>query len=234
MLNSFIEKMSTLANMLPTQIIGIKNIESHYVYCSPSFATLLGYSVEDIVGKHDMFVNNENMTRIREDQQIIKTRKALSFIHIDNLKGRLSPLTFIKSPIIDDKSNQVIGILCQVFEFATIDMAQQILNMYHNLQLDKQNKQLLPKLTKREKQIIFFFLANLNSAEIVEVIYRMENKKISKGTIDGVFTDQLFPKFEVYNRQALYTKLVQLGYNKLIPLEVLPKKIIELDTCGVY
>ena len=62
----------------------------------------------------------------------------------------------------------------------------------------------------------------------------MEGKKLRKGTIDCVFTDQLFPKFEVYNRQALYAKLVQLGYNRLIPNEMLPKQTMALDTHTIY
>lgn len=233
MLDNFINNVAELADMLPTQIIGIKNLESHYVYCSPNFTDFLGYSVKDVVGKHNMFIDNEDTARVYEDQQIIKTRKALPFIHIDSIKGKLTPLTFIKSPIIDN-NNQVIGILCQVFEFTTLDPAQQILNMYKNLHLNKQSNQQLPKLSKREKQIIFLFLANLNSTEMVEIIHKMENKKLSKGTIDCVFTDQLFPKFEVYNRQALYAKLFQLGYNKLIPIEMIPKNTIPLEMRNIY
>ncbi len=235
MLKSFIDKIVVLASMLPTQIIGVKNLESRYLYCSPNFAELLGSSVEDIVGRHDMFINDANSAlRICEDQQIIATRTALPFIHIDKIKGKLKPLTFIKSPIVDNSSNQVIGILCQAFDFATLNPAQQILNTYQSLNLEPQQNQTLPHLSKREKQIVFLFLANLNSAEMVDVIYQMEGKKLRKGTIDCVFTDQLFPKFQVYNRQALYAKLVQLGYNRLIPNEMLPKQTMALDTHTIY
>ncbi|AUR51245.1 PAS domain-containing protein [Aquella oligotrophica] len=235
MLELFIDRLASLANMLPTQIIGVKDLDSRYLYCSPNFASLLGYSVEEIVGKHDMFIGEENnASRICEDKQIIQERRALPFIHIDKIKGKLTPLTFIKSPIIEEKTDSVIGILCQVFEFATLDPAQQIINMYQNLNLTQKQNQQLPNLSKREKQIVFLFLANLNSAEMVEIIYQMEGKKISKGTIDCVFTDQLFHKFGVYNRQALYVKLVELGYNRLIPTEMLPSTTIALDTHDLY
>ena len=235
MLEYFMEQIALMATLLPTQIIGVKNLESRYLYCSPNFAELLGYSVDEIVGRHGMFLNDENnASRICEDKQIIKTRKALPFVHIDKIKGRLTPLTFIKSPIIDPESQQVIGILCQVFEFITLNPAQQILNRYQDLNLNRQQQPQLRHLSKREKQIVFLFLANLSSAEMVEVILRMEGKKISKGTIDCVFTDQLFPKFEVYNRQALYAKLVQLGYNRLIPTEMIAAKTIALETHDIY
>ena len=130
--------------------------------------------------------------------------------------------------------NSGIGILCQAFDFATLNPTQQILNTYQSLNLERRQNQELPHLSKREKQIVFLFLANLNSTEMVEVIYQMEGKKLRKGTIDCVFTDQLFPKFQVYNRQALYAKLVQLGYNRLIPNEMLPQQTMALDTHTIY
>lgn len=235
MLEKFIDDLKKIVALLPTQIIGVKGLDSLYLYCSPNFAHLLGYPVAEVVGKYGMFINEiNNSARINEDRQLIASKESQVFIHIDKIKGKLSPLTFIKSPIIDPETQAVIGILCQVFEFATLDFGTQILNLYKDFSLDSKAKQNLPRLTKREKQVIFLFLANLNSAEIVEVIYKLEGKKVSKGTIDCVFSDQLFPKFGVYNRQGLYAKLMQLGYNRLIPVEMLTKQTVALDTHAIY
>lgn len=233
MLNQFVEQIRTLAAMLPTQIIGVKNLDYKYIYCSPSFAKILGYSVEEVIGEHGMFLNDPNNTaRISEDTAIIQSRKEQSFVHIDRVDGQVSPFTFIKSPIIEPQTQEVIGILCQVFNFSTFNLSQQVLNFHKGV--TKQAKTQLPKLSKREKQVIFLFLANLNSSEIVEVIYKLEGKRISKGTIDCVFTDQLFPKFAVYNRPALFQKLLELGYNRLIPFEMLPQQTMLLETQDIY
>lgn len=41
-----------------------------------------------------------------------------------------------------------------------------------------------------------------------------------------MFNKQLFPKFGVYNRKALYDKLITLGYNRLMPKNVLNDGIL--------
>jgi hypothetical protein len=46
--------------------------------------------------------------------------------------------------------------------------------------------------------VIFLFLLNLDSKSIAEIINRIENKTISKNTIDQIFTTQLMPNFAVY------------------------------------
>ncbi len=232
----FIEHIQATALMLPSQIIGVKDLNSRYIYCSPSYKELLGTSPANVVGKHGMFISDTNEeARIKEDNEIIATKKPKAFLHIDKIKSRLTPLTFIKSPIIDPDNQEVIGVLCQAFEFATIDPREQLLRAYDNLpSIEGTLRGGCPKLTRREKQVIFLFLSNLNSQEITEVFYKLEGKKVSKSTIDSLFTDQLFPKFEVYNRQALYAKLINLGYNRLIPEEMLISQTFMLDTQSIY
>lgn len=91
-----------------------------------------------------------------------------------------------------------------------------------------------PKLSKREKQVIFFFMANLSSLEIAEMIYKIEGKKVAKSTIDSLFNDQLYAKFDVYSRPALYQKLQAMGYDQLTPKEVLSPTSRMLDAMRIY
>ena len=72
--------------------------------------------------------------------------------------------------------------------------------------------------------MIFLFLLNLDSksiAEIINRIDRIENKTISRNTIDQIFTTQLMPNFAAYGRKALHIKLVQLIYYRFIPRNIL-------------
>lgn len=64
-------------------------------------------------------------------------------------------------------------------------------------------------------------MLNFESQTIAELIAKIENKTISKNAIDQVFTKQLLPKFGVYSRKALYEKLQDLGYDRLIPHNIL-------------
>ncbi len=90
------------------------------------------------------------------------------------------------------------------------------------------------KLSKREKQVVFLFLSNFNSQEIANILSQIDNKSISKNTIDSVFADQLFIKFNVVNRTALRNELLKYDFNRLIPKELLIDTSIPLDKMSTY
>jgi hypothetical protein len=74
----------------------------------------------------------------------------------------------------------------------------------------------------------------LTSQEIADIIFKIEGKKISKSTIDSLFNDQLYIKFNVGSRTALYKKLEQLGYDKLIPSDVLSSTSTPLNIIHTF
>lgn len=41
-----------------------------------------------------------------------------------------------------------------------------------------------------------------------------------------MFTQQLFPKFKVFNRKALYDKLIESGFSRLMPSNILGESIV--------
>ena len=41
-----------------------------------------------------------------------------------------------------------------------------------------------------------------------------------------MFTQQLFPKFDVFNRKSLYNKLIDSGFSRLMPENVLDESIV--------
>lgn len=129
------------------------------------------------------------------------------------------------SPIINPATNNTVGILGLIHNLEIFNLSSVIAQYYKAGELS------VPALgdiglTEREKQTIFFFLLNLDSKSIAEILSRIENKQISKNSLDQMFNKQLFPKFGVYNRKALYDKLVTLGYNRLMPKNVLNDGIL--------
>ena len=62
----------------------------------------------------------------------------------------------------------------------------------------------------------------------------MDHRKISKSTIDGIFTEQLFVKFDVVNRVSLRKKLSSLGFSQTIPTEMLEGIVIPLQDLQIY
>ena len=74
--------------------------------------------------------------------------------------------------------------------------------------------------------MVFFFLLNLESSTIAEVLSKIENKRITKNSIDQIFSKQLLPKFGVYSRKALYNKLYDNGYTRIVPQNILNEGIL--------
>ena len=223
-------------------MIGVKDINSVNVYCSQYFAETVGLSVKDIIGKiyflscYDQFLD----IVLDEDRVVIETKKTHTFLKVNKFHNIIKPIVIFKSPIINPNTNNVVGILFQGFEYsATYNITHQIsklYNIFNESELKYKiscNKKCI-QLTKREKQVVFFFLAHLGSQEIANILYQIDNKKISKSTIDSIFTDKLYIKFNVNSRVALYTRLIELGYDKFIPQEVLIKGSLKLDTAHVY
>ena len=127
-----------------------------------------------------------------------------------------------------------MGIFLQVFEYGvTSNLHQQIGDLYHLFSAKKSSSEKI-KLSKREKQVIFLFLANLNSQEIADTLFKIDNKRITKSTIDSVFTDQLYLKFKVASCTALHKKLLELSYHEFIPQEILVCSSTPLKTLKIY
>lgn len=129
------------------------------------------------------------------------------------------------SPIINPTTNNIVGILGLIHNLEIFNLSSIIAQYYKSGELSVPTLDNVT-LTEREKQTIFFFLLNLDSKSIAEILSRIEAKRISKNSLDQMFNKQLFPKFGVYNRKALYDKLIALGYNRLMPKNVLNDGIL--------
>ncbi len=226
-LNDIIANIDKLVYTIPNQFIKIKDLESTTLYISKPYADFLHVKPEQVIGIKKSLTNDADSDILinNEDKVIINSRQPLTGIRIHIIDGILKPLLCLKSPIIDPQSNNVIGIFAQVFEHGIINLHQDILKLPGQSNKNKTNIDKLSPLTRREKQVIFFFMAHLSSQEIVDALYQLDGKLITISTIDGVFKD-LYIKFKVYNRKALYDKLQAFGFDRLIPQDILSTKAI--------
>ena len=164
-----------------------------------------------------------------QDQSVVSEKKAKVFLKVNRHNGTLEPYLCLKIPVIDPQTQQVVGIYAQGLAFSRVSLTALLKHQEKNKHPD-----LNIKLSPREKQVIFLFLANLSSLEIAETIGKFEGKKISKSTIDSLFNDQLYIKFDVHSRPALYALLQERGYDRLIPKELLTGGSTELGELLVY
>ncbi len=227
-----------LSKAMPKQMLSIKDIHSKHIFCSDFTAELIGIKPSQIIGKKiwlPLYDNDASFEDIlvAEDQMIIQSREAKVVLKINRIHSELVPYTCIKAPLINPETNNVVGLFFQGFEMVETLFQKHAIK---TLVSDKNSMNLsnLPHLSKREKQVVFFFMANLSSQEIAEMIYKIERKKVAKSTIDSLFNDQLYAKFNVYSRPELYKKLQELGYDQLTPKELLTRSSTILDVMRIY
>ncbi|MCC2625453.1 MAG: hypothetical protein K0R14_1326 [Burkholderiales bacterium] len=70
------------------------------------------------------------------------------------------------------------------------------------------------KLTKREREILYFLSLSRSPKDIAIIISTLENKEICDSTINAIINKKLYPKFKVFNVGQLIEKAYIL---KLIP-----------------
>lgn len=236
-LTTIVSSMAFLTRALPKQMISIKSCDSAVIFCSDYFAELIGIKPSEIIGnKFWSALYDDDMTFANiiaaEDQAVITSREQKAVLKINHFKQGLMPYLCIKTPIINPSTGNVAGLLIQGFEIGAASYLQKIMPTLTKTQ--KIVSASLPHLSKREKQVIFFFMANLSSQAIAEMLYQLEGKHISKSTIDSIFNDQLYAKFNVYSRPALYKKLQELGYDTKIPKDLLKNTSSLLEVAHAY
>lgn len=242
-LAKFIKSISFVNGGVTDQNIVVKGLNAKHAYCSNAYAKLIGQDANNLDAITSTCTNFE-LKRLSEDHfevnvisnedlDIMQTRNTKAYCRIHEFTTGLMPRIFIKSPIINPDTDKVVGLLMQCFEAAATSIGNQIIHLFSS-----KNENIITepplKLTNREKQIIFFFLAGKSSQEIALMLSRMENKNIAKSTIDNIFNNQLFKKFAVYNRLALNQKLVEYGYDRYIPHSVLTGATFPLEQQYIY
>ncbi len=241
-LETAVSAVKFIAESSEKQIIGFKRADNFKnLYFSPYLLELSNLSEQEVLNKTVLlstYGDDPNFEKIitEEDQAIVKSRESKVLLKVNQFKTGLVPYLCKKSPFINPETGNVVGILVQGFEIGLLSLNQHLKKSIHqknSAQPHLENPN-LPRLTKREKQVIFFFMSHLSSQEIADVLAQMESKKISKSTIDCVFNDQLYLKFEVGSRPALYKKLQALGYDRMIPKENLSVSSNFLEVMRVY
>lgn len=239
--NEFLEQAVQAATFLslasPKQIITVKNADSVHVFCSDYLAKLTGIELDQLLGKKvwlPLYDNDSNLekTILAEDKEIMSHREGKMLLRINRFVSGLTPYLSLKIPLINPTTNHVVGLLFQGWEIG----ANLTTLMVASLNLTRKSIHLtkMPKLTKREKEVIFFFMSHLSSQEIADMLSNLEKKSMSKSTIDSIFNDQLYIKFKVHSRISLYKKLQSLGYDLLVPKELLSSTSIKLDIIQTY
>lgn len=236
-LAKIVDAVKLLSDGMPKQMLAVKDVNSVYIICSDYLAEMIGVKPSEIEGKRTwppMYGNSPEFEEIifEEDQLIMRTRESRLALKVSYFKEGLRPFSCFKAPIINPETNNVVGVYCCGVEVGHISFTKTMRQIIDGESAHQDVE--LPHLSRREKQVVFFFMANLSSAEIAKTLGEMEGKSLSKSTVDSIFNDQLYMKFGVYSRPELYSKLQSLGYERLIPTELLKNTSLLVATMQSY
>ena len=158
---------------------------------------------------------------LKEWKQVVETRTPLHAINANLLNKITQFYMTSKYPIINPETNNVIGIFNISHEVLYRSIQHQLMRALEVYEVAKNVNIEAYQLTKREKQLIFLFLSGMSSKEISIVLSKIEGREISKNTIDIIFSNQIRVKFNAFSREALTEKLLKLGFDHLIPSDLI-------------
>jgi hypothetical protein len=174
---------------------------------------------------------------IASNMQAIDERRAVRRLEVHNL-FEIEPKVYMifRHPIINPDTENVAGLWVFGYPVEVSNVSGLVSDFYaHDSKCRKNMKKENIRLTKREQQVVFFFMLNFKSEQIGSLITKIEKKTVSKDAVDQLFRRQLFPKFDVVNRKALYDKLNKMGFAQVIPYNVLDEGFsIEITNNNVF
>ncbi|TXJ00591.1 MAG: hypothetical protein E6Q32_06220 [Neisseriales bacterium] len=206
------------------------------IYSSPLYNKVFKCD-DSIIGQQAFIVTNDKHFAEQNEfdkEKIIKQRQKIRTLAVTEYHGIVQPFSLEKSPLINPDTNNVVGIYCYYEKLSFSSLQLQILRSLDIYKYSYDVDIAKYKLTQREKEAIFLFLAGLGSEDIASILAIVEGHNISKSAIDSLFRNQLFVKFEVYSRKALFDKLLNLGFDHYIPQSLLTKVELTIPELITY
>ena len=216
------------------KIGAIKDINSNFIMATNGFAELVGLkSISAIINLTDQQLPGSLSKYAKEfkrqDELIVKQRLPQSFIEIQEFGTGIGVYRSTKSPIINPKTNNVIGILLSVEPFQVTSMMDIMLEMHtkkrNSTQQSNANTFVYNKtnISLGPKQAEILFCLSLGIKEdkyIAEFIRKVLNVEYDIVNIKSNLK-VLMSKFNVYSRDQLLEKIVSQKLHTLLPLHFL-------------
>lgn len=224
-IKNLVNSLKLMSGFSKDMAIGIKNLNSEHIYLS-EYCRYLFKVEKDVAGLVSIWPNYSLLSSIEDDKQVFATKTGKTFVIFCSNEQFLVPFLFTKTPLIDPSTQDVFGLIYYGIEYPYFDIHEQIAANFNKDFIEDNTK---IELSRREKEVIFFFMANCSSLEIAENIGKIYNKTITKSTIDSIFSNQIYLKFNVTSRVRLHEKLAKLGYGSIIPKTMLNNSVFTTE-----
>ncbi|HCY38236.1 MAG: hypothetical protein QG651_517 [Pseudomonadota bacterium] len=230
-LTHYIKCLDFISQNTSVMLYNVLNVAGDTILYKSSFTEQIGVTNQEI----QKLLNDSRLKEYR--YKAISSRENVKLLGIKSFPQSITQINIVSNlPLINPATNNVVALLINVHPIEVFNLSN-ILAKYYNHQLeDLSHPRInLVNLTERERQVVFFFILNLESQAIAEIIAKIENKSISKNAIDQIFHKQLLPTFGVYSRKELYDKLLEYDFDRMIPQNILREGLIfEITDYVIY
>lgn len=192
---------------------------------SPQFDLLLKAKFSTTVGLDESEIAKLIINKQVNDclQKVLSTKKTVKLLAAKSFSNQNIKI-FIAHyiPIVNPATNNLVAIWVRSGPIDVFDISAILLRYFKHgeTSLSTSNQEKI-NLTEKEKCVIFFFMLNLESQAIADLMSKLENKQVTKNAIDQILNKRLFLKFNVYNRKSLHEKLSEYGFQRIIPHNIL-------------
>jgi hypothetical protein len=204
-------------------------VDRDYQICfiSPRFAQSMATTAEQLLGQNYLNslaipeeIKNSVKTSIKHNLSCSHTHE---FLNINlNREHDEQILQMRYNPLLDPSSNAVVAVVIEgsklsahtsLYNFVTHLLERNASSANTAIDISHSDD----RLTKREHEIAFLLLFFRSPKKIAEVIKQISGDEVSAKTINNIISSKLFVKLEVYNIDALITRLHELNYQTKIP-----------------
>lgn len=226
--NEFLNHIITLYQQIHRDdYVMIVDRDYQICFISPRFAQSMVTTAEQLIGQNYLTslaipeeIKNNVKTSIEHNLNCSHTHE---FLNINlNREYDEQILQMRYNPLLDPSSNDVVAVVIEgsklsahtsLYNFVT-HLLERNAN-HENTAVDTSHSDEL--FTKREHEIAFLLLFFRSPKKIAEVIKQISGDEVSAKTINNIISSKLFVKLEVYNIDALITRLYELNYQTKIP-----------------
>lgn len=221
---------------IPNQGAFIVDTRLQLRYITAPFASISNFKVGEffdatMLSTKPINFDIEHLSEIIQD--VLKDRiKRYCCMSITQQDDTQKLMDFYAGALVEPQTDEILGVIIYIirYQFGShqeMVMFQNREAMNAEMSYQPLNEPVTPsiiseqnpkiKLTAREENVIFLLILNYSSREIAETLSKIEQKSISKDSIDKLIANRLQQKFNIVYRYKLVEKLIQQGYHKHIP-----------------
>jgi len=208
------------------KIQAIKSLESKYITATAQFMELIGIqSIESIIDVADenlqCSMSNFAINYKNQDRRVVKSRKMLTTLEIQEFAINTGLYIFCRKPIINPNTNNVLGICITAKPFIVNNLLEVVFNIYRPQQPQSKflTQYICPRITLGKKQLDVLFCLYIGIKEykaIANLISLVTGENYTEHLVRAAIKP-LYLKFQVNSCDQLIEEVIKHKLYRYFP-----------------